>query len=579
MDSAPPESSPLSIRRGPSEPALVDWTVGHALDRTTLLHAEGLALVVPHQNKRFTYSEFRAEAELVARGFLSLGIKKGDRVGVWATNVHEWVVTQFASAKIGAILVNVNPSYRARELEYVLRQSECQTLILIRGFRDADYVSIVYELCPEARDAEPGALRSEHFPHLRNLIFAGGENPSGMIPWETVRAAGSKIAELDLRNREATLDPHDAINIQYTSGTTGFPKAVVLSHHNIVNNANLIGGVMKITQRDRICIPVPFYHCFGMVMGTLLCAVRGATMVVPATHFDPVSTLRAVAQERCTALYGVPTMFLAELEHPEFPQFDLTSLRTGIMAGSSCPIELMKRVVSEMHCPELTIGYGLTETSPVITQTSPEDPLELRVSTVGKVMPHTELKIMDPYTRKTVPVGVPGELCARGYVVMKGYYHDTEATRKAIDEEGWLHSGDLATLGEDGYCRITGRIKDLIIRGGENISPREVEEFLYTCPAISEVQVIGVPDRKYGEQVVAWVKLKKGASLTVEELQAFCKGKIADFKIPRYVKFLDSFPMTVTGKMQKYKMREQAIRELGLEDEARLSESGGNSSN
>jgi fatty-acyl-CoA synthase len=568
LESTLPESRQLSVQRGPSEPPLVDWTVGQALDRAASQHPQVPALIVLHQNKRFNYEEFRAEVELVARGLMSLGIRKGDRVGVWAANINEWVVTQFATAKIGAVQVNINPSYRSRELEYALRQSECQTLILIHGFRDADYVAILNELCTELRNATPGGLKSEKFPHLRNVIFAGENTPPGMMPWEALRAAGGKVEEKELRSREATLDAHDTINIQYTSGTTGFPKAVMLSHHNIVNNSNLIGGVMKITDRDKVCIPVPFYHCFGMVIGNLMCAVRCATMVVPAAHFDPVATLRAVAIERCTALYGVPTMFLAELEHPEFSQFDLTSLRTGVMAGSNCPIELMKRVVGEMHCPELTIGYGLTETSPVVTQTSPEDPLELRVSTVGKVMPHTELKIIDPFSGKTVPVGVPGELCARGYMVMKGYYHDDESTQRAIDREGWLHSGDLATLDENGYCRITGRIKDLIIRGGENISPREIEEFLYTCPAISDVQIIGVPDRKYGEQVVACVRIKKGASMSAEELQAFCKGKIADFKIPRHVMFMDSFPMTVTGKMQKYKLREQAIRELGLSEVA-----------
>jgi fatty-acyl-CoA synthase len=561
----------LSYFRGTEDIPLLRLCIGQALDASTATHPDNSALIVKHQNVRYTYREFLDGVELVARGLLRLSIQKGDRVGIWSTNCAEWVVLQFATAKIGAILVNINPANRAFELEHVLRHSECQTLVLMQGFRDCDYVDTLHAVCPESAESQSGNLRSEKLPNLKNLIFLGGKTaPAGMFHWTGLLAMGHKVHLADLRQREATLGFDDAINIQYTSGTTGMPKGATLSHLNIVNNANLVAVSMNFTHRDRLCIPVPFYHCFGMVLSNMACVLSGATMVLPAAHFDPLDTLRAVAEERCTALHGVPTMFIAELEHPQFNQFDLSSLRTGIMAGAPCPIEVMKRVVDLMNLREMTIAYGLTEASPVITQTTLEDTLELRVSTVGRPLPHTEVKLIDINNGQVVPLQVPGELCTRGYLVMKGYYNDPEATRRAIDQDGWLHSGDLATMDENGYCKIAGRAKDIIIRGGENIYPREVEEFLYTCPGISDIQVIGVPDPKYGEQVVAWVKLEKGSTLQPEDIIQFCKGKIASYKIPKYIKIIDSFPLTVTGKIQKFKMREIMIREMHLEDTAKV---------
>ncbi len=483
----------------------------------------------------------------------------------------EWVVLQFATAKAGAILVNINPANRTFELEYVLRQSECQTLFLGEGFRDCDYVATLRSLAPELAQSSRDRLCSDKLPDLRNVIFLGPKNaPEWMFAWHEFLCFSQETPEQDLRQRESTLEFDDAINLQYTSGTTGMPKGATLTHHNIVNNASFIAAAMKFTARDRLCIPVPFYHCFGMVLANMACVVSGAAMVIPAAFFDPLETLRAAAEERCTALHGVPTMFIAELEHPDFASFDLTSLRTGIMAGSPCPIEIMKRVVREMHLREMTIAYGLTEASPVITQTTTDDPIELRVTTVGKPLPHTEVKIVDVVTGDIVPLGTQGELCARGYLVMKGYYRNQEATSAAITADGWLHTGDLATMDPNGYCRITGRAKDVIIRGGENVYPREVEEFLFTCPGVREVQVVGVPDRKYGEQVMAWIKPAEGAKLTVEGVQEFCCGKIAAYKIPKYIKFVESFPLTVTGKVQKFRMREIAIQELKLDSAARI---------
>jgi fatty-acyl-CoA synthase len=559
-----------SYASGVGEIPLLGLSIGQALDKSAQSYPDQDALVVRHQNLRYTYRQFLEEVELVARGLLQLGIQKEDRIGIWATNCAEWVIIQFASAKIGAILVNINPANRAFELEYVLRQSECGTLLLISGFRDADYVAIVNRLCPELAATKPGELKSASLPHLRNVVFIGGGGHPGMFSWEDLREFGRDMPEEDLRRREASLSFDDPINIQYTSGTTGFPKGATLSHHNIVNNGLLVAGSMKLTHRDRLCIPVPFYHCFGMVLGNMACVVTGATMVIPAAFFDPLATLEAVQAERCTALHGVPTMFIAELDHPEFSRFDLGTLRTGIMAGSPCPIEVMKRVVQLMHLTEMTIAYGLTESSPVITQTRVDDPLELRVTTVGKPLPHTEVKVVDVITGEIVPHGTPGELCTRGYLVMKGYYKNAEATTKAIDGARWLRTGDLATMDADGYCKITGRAKDVIIRGGENIYPREIEEFLYTCPGISDVQVIGIPDAKYGEQVVAWVRLDANAKLSPEEIRKFCEGKIATYKIPRVVKIVDSFPMTITGKIQKYKMREMSTKELGQESAAKI---------
>jgi len=569
MAGTPAAKPKISYGHGAGGPALLGCTIGEALDRTASVHPDQLALIARHQQLRYTYREFVAEVELAARGFLCLGVQKGDRVGVWATNYAEWVITQFATAKIGAILVTINPAYRAAELEYALAQSECSTLVLIQGFRDCDYVETLASICPGGGTSRPGDPNSQKLSHLKNLILIGGPAPRSMFGlnrfgWADLIEMGRSVPLEALRKREAALDFDDPINIQYTSGTTGFPKGAMLSHHNIVNNALLVGASMKFTHYDRLSIPVPFYHCFGMVLGNMVCVLAGAAMVLPAPYFNPLATLEAVEGERCTALHGVPTMFIAELDHPEFKRFDLSTLRTGIMAGSPCPIEVMKRVVSEMHCQELTIAYGLTETSPVVSQTTTDDPIELRVATVGKPIPHTEIKIIDPATGRIVPRGQPGELCARGYMVMKGYYKNPEATRRAIDESAWLHSGDIATMDENGYCRITGRLKDMICRGGENVYPREIEEFLYTHPAVADVQVIGVPDCKYVEQVAAWVKLKEGVVCSEDDIRSFCKGSIADFKIPRYIKFVDSFPMTVTGKIQKFKMRETSIQEWGL---------------
>ena len=566
----------LSYSCGTAEVPLLGKCIGEVLDDTAAAHPDNDALIVRHQQKRYTYTQLLNEVERLSRGLLALGIKKGDRIGLWSTNCAQWVVTQFATAKIGVILVNINPANRSTELEYALRQSECQTLLLIQGFRDSDYVEVVRQVCPRSEQAPFGELHAEKVPDLRRLIFLGANSPDpadqkpvdvppGMLSWDELLRMGDDVPVEQLRHREASLNFDDAINIQYTSGTTGLPKGSTLSHHNIANNGMLIANAMRFTHRDRLCIPVPFYHCFGMVLANMACVVTGATMVIPAPFFEPEATLRAVSEERCTALHGVPTMFIAELEHPKFAEFDLSTLRTGIMAGSPCPIEIMKRVVKQMHCSEMTIAYGLTEASPVITQTTTDDPIELRVATVGKVLPHTEAKIINPMNGKTVPVGEQGELCTRGYHVMKGYYNNPQATRAVIDADGWLHTGDLSVVDEAGYFKITGRAKDVIIRGGENISPREIEEFLYTCPGISAVQVIGVPDRKYGEQVAAWVKLEQNATLTADQIREFCQGKIARFKVPHYIKFVEEFPLTITGKVQKYKMREIAVKELGLE--------------
>jgi len=581
MNKAMNKARKMSYACGAASVPLLGKCIGEVLDDTAAAYPENDALVVRHQRKRYSYAQLRYEVERAARGFLALGIRRGDRVGIWATNCAEWVVTQFAAAKVGAILVNINPANRSVELEYALHQSQCQTLVMVQGFRNSDYVQVVREVCPESEGSAFGELRCARLPELQRIIFIGANTPaaaeqdavavpSGMLGWQELLKMGDSVPEGQLLEREASLDFDDAANIQYTSGTTGLPKGATLTHHNIVNNAMLTASAMRFTHRDRLCIPVPFYHCFGTVLSNMACVVTGATMVAPAPYFDADATLKAIAEERCTALHGVPTMFIGELEHPEFAKFDLSSLRTGMMAGSPCPIEVMKRVVAQMHCREMTIAYGLTEASPVITQTTIDDPIEVRVTTVGKVLPHTEAKIVNPLDGRTVAVGEHGELCTRGYQVMKGYYNNASATKAVIDPDGWLHTGDLAVMDEDGYFKITGRAKDTIIRGGENISPREIEEFLYGCPGISAVQVIGVPDRKYGEQVAAWIKLERGATLTEDQVRQFCEGKIARFKIPRYIKFVEEFPLTVTGKMQKYKMREMAIRELGLEEDAEI---------
>jgi fatty-acyl-CoA synthase len=552
-----------------SEKPLIGKTVGDMFDEIAEKYPDNDALVSLHQDLRFTYRQLQEEVNRAAKGFISLGLKKGDRLAIWATNIAEWVITQFATAKAGIIMVNINPAYRTHELEYALKQSETQALFLIDQFKTSDYVDMFYQVCPEARTSRPGGISSENLPFLKTSVLIRGQKPSGMFSWDEVLKMGDQMPDSVLQERQEELDFDDPINIQYTSGTTGFPKGVVLTHHNILNNGYFIGECMKFTDQDRLCIPVPFYHCFGMVLSNLACMTHGAAMILPAEYFDPVSTLSAVEKERCTALHGVPTMFIAELEHPEFHKFDLSTLRTGIMAGSPCPIEFMKKVSTLMNMKEVVITYGQTEASPGITMSSTGDSLVQRVSTVGKPMPHTEVKIVDPQTGKMVPQGETGEICARGYAIMRCYYNNPVATDQAVDEKGWLHTGDLGLLDEVDYCKITGRLKDMVIRGGENIYPREIEEFLYTHPAISDVQVIGVPDVKFGEELMAWIKLKDGFSLNAEEVKEYCKGRIAHFKIPRYVKFVDSFPMTVTGKIQKFKMRQTAIKELGLEAKAK----------
>jgi fatty-acyl-CoA synthase len=559
-----PFAGSMSYACGTSDVPLLGKCIGQVLMETAARVPSRDALIVCHEQQRFTYHELLPEVERAARALLSLGIAKGDRVGIWSTNCSQWVILQFAAASIGAILVNINPANRRREMEYVLRQSECQTLIFASGFRDVDYLSILHEICPDLACGECGSA----LPDLHHLIFLGGNAPAGTLAWDKLLQQGERVGREALEQRACQLDFDDPINIQYTSGTTGTPKGATLSHHNIVNNAYLIATVLRFTEQDRLCIPVPFYHCFGMVMANMACVLTGATMVVPAPYFDAGATLRAVAGERCTALYGVPTMFVAELQHPDFDRFDLKSLRTGIMAGSPCPVEVMKRVQTQMHCSEMTIAYGLTESSPVITQTSPEDPLERRVASVGKVLPHTEMKIVDPISGRTLARGEQGELCTRGYLVMKGYYKDPAATSAVIDVDGWLHTGDLAILDEEGYCTITGRAKDVIIRGGENVYPREIEEFLYTCPGICAAQVFGVPDSKYGERVGAWVAVQENSNLSPEQIRQFCQGRIARFKIPEIIKIVQEFPMTVTGKVQKFKIREAALKELARESAA-----------
>jgi fatty-acyl-CoA synthase len=542
----------------------IDLTVGALLDDVAARFPENEALVYVERGLRYTYRQFNERCRQVAKGLMALGVKKGDHLSIWAYNVPEWVVLQFATAKIGAVLVTVNTSYKSAELEYILKQSDSSTLFLVQGFKDTDYVETLNEVTPELAGSQPGALASAKLPYLKNVIFLGKGAPAGMLNFDQMVELGHGVSDAELNAVEAGLSPHEVINMQYTSGTTGFPKGVMLTHHNVVNNGFNIGECMRFTEKDRLCIPVPFFHCFGCVLGVMACVTHGTTMV-PVEIFDPLKVLQAIETERCTAVHGVPTMFIAELEHPEFARFDLTSLRTGIMAGSNCPIEVMRRVIRDMHASEITIAYGQTESSPVITQTRTDDPIELKVSTVGRVLPNVELKIVDIETGDALPPGKQGELCTRGYLVMKGYYKMPEETAKAIDADGWLHTGDLAVMDENGYCKITGRIKNMIIRGGENIYPREIEEFLYTHPKISDIQVYGVPDRKYGEQVMAAVVLKKGVELTEDEVKEFCRGKIANYKIPKYVRFVDSYPMTASGKIQKFKLREMAIRELQLE--------------
>lgn len=521
------------------------------------------AAVFVAQNKRFTWSELSDTVDALAAGFLALGLEKGDRVGIWSPNRWEWLVTQFATARIGLILVNINPAYRLTELEYALNKVGCKALVTAAQFKTSDYLGMIEALAPEIATATPGKLKASKLPSLKIVIRMGEENSPGMFNFGDVLAMAGRDEHDSLDRISEGLKASDAINIQFTSGTTGAPKGATLTHTNIVNNGNFVTSAIKLTVDDRLCIPVPLYHCFGMSMGTMGCVSKGATMVFPGEGFDPGATLTAVAQERCTGLYGVPTMFVAILDHPDFQSFDLSSLRTGIMAGSPCPIEVMKKVVSLMHMEEVTIAYGMTETSPVSFQSGVDDPLEKRVSTVGRIHPHVEVKAVDA-DGATVAVGDPGELCTRGYSVMKGYWEDDAKTREAIDTDGWMHTGDLATIDAEGYCNIVGRVKDMVIRGGENVYPREVEEFLYRHPKVKEVQVFGIPDPKYGEELCAWIVLKPGQITTEQEIKAFCAGQIAHYRIPRYIRFRTELPMTVTGKPQKFLMRNAMVEELGL---------------
>jgi len=543
----------------------LEITIGGLLDQMAERFPGNDALVYVDRGLRYSYLEFNEVCRRVAKGLLKLGVKKGDHVSIWATNVPEWVILSFATAKIGAVLVTVNTSYRTSELEYILKQSDSGYLFLVKGFKDIDYMETLYEVVPELRNSAPGTLRSEVLPCLKQVVYIGEETPAGTINFNDLYSLADAVSDEELREVERSIDIHEVVNMQYTSGTTGFPKGVMLTHYNLTNNGFYIGECMKFTEKDRLCIPVPFFHCFGSVLAVMASVTHGTAMV-PIVTFNPLQVLQAIEQERCTAVHGVPTMFIAELEHPDFDKFDLASLRTGIMAGSVCPIEVMKRAVNDMHMTEITSVYGQTESSPGITQTRTEDSIELRVATVGRALPGAEVKIIDIETGATLPPGKQGELCARGYMVMKGYYKMPEETAKVIDADGWLHTGDLAVMDENGYCKITGRIKNMIIRGGENIYPKEIEEFLYTHPKVSDVQVYGVPDRKFGEQVMAAIVVKKGMEMTEDEVRDFCKGRIANYKIPRYVKFVDSYPMTASGKIQKFKLREMAIRELQLED-------------
>ena len=546
----------LSYSSGPSTTPLLGITIGRQLELTTTRAPGALAVVSRHQQLRLTWAELAARVDLSARALLELGVEQGDRVGIWAGNCVEWLVVQYATARIGAVLVNINPAYRRHELRYALAQSGVSVLVAARAFRQTDYVAMLQE------------VRAE-LPLLRSVVLMGLE-ADRMMAWDDFLGLAEYRTTKEVEHRQSRLDFDDPINIQYTSGTTGAPKGATLSHHNILNNGYFVGLGCGYTAADRICVPVPLYHCFGMVMGNLAALTHGASVVYPDVAFDPRATLEAIAAERCTSLYGVPTMFIAQLQHPDFDTYDLTSIRTGIMAGSPCPVEVMKQVIDRMHARELTICYGMTETSPVSFQSLADDDLEHRTATVGAVHPHVECKIVSPETGRTVERDQPGELCSRGYSVMLGYWDDLAATAAAIDDARWMHTGDLAVMRSDGYVNIIGRLKDMVIRGGENIYPREVEEFLYTHPAVADVQVIGVPDPKYGEELCAWIRLRDGTSVSEEEIRSHCRGQIASFKIPRYVRFCDGFPLTVTGKVRKVEMREISIRELGLETAAAI---------
>lgn len=537
---------------------LLNVTIGKLLEEKAKLHPEHEAVVYADRGLRMNYEQFEQHCREIAKGLMSLRIQKGDHIAVWSSNTPEWLTAQFATGKMGAVLVTVNTNYRTTELEYLLKQSDSTTIILMDQHKDSSYIEMLYEIVPELKDSIPGELQSSRLPFLRNVIVLGEKKYPGTFSWNELIAMAKHVSDEELNYRIDSMSPYDVINMQYTSGTTGFPKGVMLTHSNIVNNGFNIANCMKLTKEDRLCIPVPFFHCFGCVLGTMACVTVGATMV-PVQDFNPKRVLQTVQDEKCTGLHGVPTMFIAELNEPDFSTYNLSTLRTGIMAGSNCPIEVMKAVIEKMGIDEITIAYGQTESSPVITQTRTDDPIELRVESVGKALPNVEVKIVEPGTSIEVPRGVQGELCTRGYHVMKGYYKNEEATRAAIDEEGWLHTGDLAIMDENGYCKVTGRLKDMIIRGGENIYPREIEEFLYTHPDVLDVQVVGVPDSVYGEEVMAWIILKDDVSTSPEDIRNYCKGKISKHKIPRYIEFVDAYPMTASGKIQKFRLREQAV--------------------
>ena len=563
MNEAVSQPKRPSYDHGASAKRLIGSTIGQAFDEAVATYPDQEALVVCDQGVRWSWREMAQRVDALAAGLLALGLEPGDRVGIWAPNCSEWALTQFATAKAGLILVNINPAYRSAELEYALNKVECKALILAPALKASDYIAIVNQLAPELRECAPSQLRAKALPSLEHVIRLGEDKTPGMLNFADLSLMGKDEHRQRLLELGQSLQFDDVINIQFTSGTTGFPKGASLTHQNILNNGYFVAEAIKLTHHDRLCIPVPLYHCFGMVMGNLGCVTHGATMVYPSEAFDPLAVLQAVQDERCTGLYGVPTMFIAELDHPRFSEFDLSSLRTGIMAGSPCPVEVMKRVQSNMNMTEVTIAYGMTETSPVSTQSATDDPLDRRVSTVGRVQPHVEIKIVNA-DGQVVPRGEIGEFCTRGYSVMNGYWNDVAKTQEAIDRAGWMHTGDLAVMDDEGYVNIVGRLKDMVIRGGENIYPREIEEFLYRHPKIQDVQVIGVPDQKYGEELCAWVKLREGEAISEDEVRDFCKGQIAHYKVPRYIRFVTDFPMTITGKIQKFAMREQTIQELGL---------------
>lgn len=553
-----------------ADPEFINSTLGDFLDECARKHPDNDALVYVERGIRYSYKEFNEICRQAAKGFLQMGVKKGDHVAVWATNYPQWVITMFATAKIGAVLVTVNTAYKIFEAEYLLKQSDSTTLLMLDGFKDSNYVEIINKLCPTLKDSKPGELVCEKLPYLKNVIYIDdNETPDGMFSWDDVLRMGDAVSDEELDAVQRTCDVHDVVNMQYTSGTTGFPKGVMLTHYNIINDGYYIGEHMKFTYRDRLCIPVPFFHCFGCVLAILACVTHCTTMV-PVEAYSPTKVMHAIQTEKCTAVHGVPTMFIFMLEHPDFEKYDFSSLRTGIMAGSPCPIETMKAAMEKMNMREITISYGQTEASPVCTMTSTDDSVEKRVATVGTPMHAIECKIIDPETGETLPPGHKGEFCSRGYNTMKGYYKMEEATKAVIDEDGWLHSGDLATMDEDGYFKIEGRVKDMIIRGGENIYPREIEELLYTNPKVSDVQVVGVPSKQLGEEVMAFIILKEGMESTEEEMKQFVLDNMARHKVPKYIAFVPEFPMTASGKIQKFKLRDMAIEMYGLQEDAAI---------